>query len=236
MIEPRGTYRGGLDEALHHRGRGKKTRALEDVDQLDNFSRIEAARFRHDVGRAGENVRQHVESRAMRQRSGMQDRVAWRHRLDVGQEALAHRAQIAVGNDHALRSTRRAARVEEPRRICRGARAGSLRGGAAQKSLVLGAAQARTTRSSGRRIADRRLPSASTKAKRAPLSARMKASSRGCSFALTGTATSPAHQQPNSASTYSVALRETIATRSPGRSPAASNAPAMRAARPASVA
>jgi len=71
----------------------------------------------------------------------------------------------------------------------------------------------------------------STNANRAPQSASTNASSCGCSLVLTGTATSPAHQQANSASMYAGALRETSATRSPARRPDLASAVASRAAR-----
>jgi len=75
---------------------------------------------------------------------------------------------------------------------------------------------------------------ASVKIQRAALSSITNASSRGCSLLLTGTATSPAHQQANSASTYAGWLRDATTTRSPVASPASRSAAAMRATRAAS--
>ena len=71
-----------------------------------------------------EHVRQHVQARAVRQRRRMEDRVARRDRLDIGEEAPAHREQIAVRDHDALGTPRRTARVEQPRRIVGDARRG----------------------------------------------------------------------------------------------------------------
>ena len=115
-----------------------------------------------------------------------------------------HRAQVAVRDHDALGAAGRAARVEEPRRIV----ACTWRRFGARRAATLPCCsprhrirrRARAPARPGRIRTSAACHAASTNAQRAPLSASTYASSRGCSFALTGTATRPAHQQPNSAS------------------------------------
>ena len=90
------------EQALHHRRRGEEKARSHARSRSQISARIETAGFGYHVDRSGEDVRHHVESRAVRQRRRMQDRVARRDRLDVAQKARAHRPQVAVRDHHSL--------------------------------------------------------------------------------------------------------------------------------------
>ena len=119
MVEPHPRQLRRVDQALHHRRRREEERALPHVDEVHDFRRVETARGGDDADRAARDVRNQVEARAVRQRRRMQDGVAGFDALDVREKALRHREQVAVRDLDALGPARRAARVEEPRRIVR---------------------------------------------------------------------------------------------------------------------
>ena len=50
----------------------------------EDFLRLEAAGFRHDVDAAPHDVRHDVEAGAVAHRRGVQDRIAGRDRIDLG--------------------------------------------------------------------------------------------------------------------------------------------------------
>ncbi len=193
-----------LDQPLDHRRRREEQAALETGEERHDLVGVESARLRDDVDCAARHVRHDVKAGTVRQRRRMQERVTRGDRLDVGHEALRHREQVAVRDLHALRTSRGAAGVEQPGRRIRVHRRPARRAAGAPPSARARRCRARCNARAMRR---RRPPSAachaaSAKAQRAPLSPSTNASSFGCSFALTGTATSPAHQHANSVSMY----------------------------------
>ena len=105
-----------VDQALQHRRRREEEAALPRVDAAHDLRGIEAARCGDHVDGAARDMRDHVQARTVRQRRRMQDRVAGRDGLDVGQKTLRHREQVAVSDLHALGPAGGAARVEQPRR------------------------------------------------------------------------------------------------------------------------
>lgn len=68
---------------------------------------------------AGQQMRQPVQARAMRQRGGMQLQVARLHPLDVGVVGVAHEEEIAMGQHRALRPAGGTAGIEDPGKIGR---------------------------------------------------------------------------------------------------------------------
>ncbi len=117
VVEPRAAKRGMRDQALDHGRRGEEAGIRPAREERHDLARIEATRIRHDVDRGAQHMRQDIHPRAMRQRRGVQDRVAGRNGLDVGEETLAHRMQVAMRQHRALGTARRAAGIEEPRGI-----------------------------------------------------------------------------------------------------------------------
>jgi hypothetical protein len=75
------------------------------------------ARGRHDVARAGHQVRNGVHAGAVRHRRGVDDGVLRRHGVDVDEVARAHRHQVAVRQHHALGAAGGATGVEQPRQV-----------------------------------------------------------------------------------------------------------------------
>jgi hypothetical protein len=85
-----------LDQALDHGRRGEHRHAAMRAQQLEDFGRLEAARFRRDIESAVGDVRQHVEARAVRHRRGMDDGVARCDGIDIG-KVVEHRChQVAL--------------------------------------------------------------------------------------------------------------------------------------------
>ncbi len=237
-IEPRVADLARGDEPLHHRRRREEGGAIPRRQQRADLRGIEAARLRHDADRAARDMRQQVEPGTVRQRRRVQQRVAGRDRLDARDEGGAHRVEIAVRDLDALGPSGRAARVEQPCRIVRRARGRSPRADGRSRGARSRHRRRRTTRATPVKPSPpdpmSECQCGSAKIQRAPLSSITYASSRAWSFALTGTAMRPAHQQANSASMYAGSLRETSATRSPLARPHAANAPASFATRAAS--
>jgi hypothetical protein len=85
-----------LDQALDHGRRGEHRHAAMRAQQLEDFGRLEAARFRGDVESAVGDVRQHVEARAVGHRRRMDDGVAGCDGIDVGKVVEHRRHQVAV--------------------------------------------------------------------------------------------------------------------------------------------
>jgi hypothetical protein len=85
-----------LDQALDHGRRGEHRHAAMRAQQLEDFRRLEAARFRRHVETAVGDVRQHVEARAVRHRRGVDDGVAGRDGIDVGEVVEDRRHQVAL--------------------------------------------------------------------------------------------------------------------------------------------
>ncbi len=140
-IETRVPHRGMRDEALDHGRRGEEARAIPALQQRDDLGRIEAAGIRHHVHGSRQDMRQHIETGAMRQRRRVQDRVAGPDRFDVGEKAQAHRQQVAVREHDALGAPGGAAGVEQPRRIVRRHGGGREVRGRREQSLVVAAAE-----------------------------------------------------------------------------------------------
>jgi hypothetical protein len=108
-----------LDQALDHGRRGEHRYAAMRAQQLEDFRRLEAARFRRHVEPAVGDVGQHVEARAVRHRRGMDDGVAGRDGIDIGEIIEDRRHQVALGQRHALGPAGGAAGVEQPGRVGR---------------------------------------------------------------------------------------------------------------------
>ena len=92
-------------------------RARPGAEQREDLLRLEAAGFRHDVDAAPHDMRHDVEAGAVAHRRGVQDRIAGRSRIDLGQIGLARGGQHAVGEHRALRPAGRARGVEQPGEI-----------------------------------------------------------------------------------------------------------------------
>ena len=101
-----------LHEPRDHRGRGEHRHVRMALESLEHVLRLEAGQ--HHLVATGEQMRQRVQARAVRQRRRMQLHVARRHMLDVGCVAQAHEHQVAVREHRALGPTGGAAGVEEP--------------------------------------------------------------------------------------------------------------------------
>ncbi len=116
-LQRRGGKRRRRDESLHHRRRREQAAPVPVRRETQRLRGVEALGFRQHVHRACEHMRHRVQPRPMRERRRVHDRISRQDRLDVGQEALAHRQQVAVRDHHTLRPPGRAARIEKPRRI-----------------------------------------------------------------------------------------------------------------------
>ena len=76
--------------------------------------RIDVKMRQHDLAPAAQQVRQCIESRAMRQRAGVQIGVALVQCIDISVIAMAHEEQIAVAQHRAFPPPGRSARVKQP--------------------------------------------------------------------------------------------------------------------------
>ena len=79
--------------------------------------RVDIEMRQHDLMPAAQQMRHGVKPRTMRQRAGMQARVALVERIDVGVIAMAHEEQIAMGQHRSLGLAGRPARIKEPRSV-----------------------------------------------------------------------------------------------------------------------
>ena len=87
------------------------------VDQAEDFLRIESVTFGNHVQRAGPEVGQGVQTRAVRERRGVQDRIAGKQPVDVGVIRLGCKQKVAVREHCALGHTGCSTGIEEPCRI-----------------------------------------------------------------------------------------------------------------------
>jgi hypothetical protein len=75
------------DQPLHHGWRSEERHARPAPQQGSDLVAVYAPGLRHDAHRTPSHVRQPVEARAVRQRSGVEDAVLRHHRVDVGEVA-----------------------------------------------------------------------------------------------------------------------------------------------------
>ena len=106
-----------LDQALDHGRRGEHRDAAMDLQQLEDFRRIEAARGGHHVEPGAGNVGQDVEAGAVGHRRRVDDGIAGFDAVQVGQVVEDRRHHVALGQRHALGAPRGAARIEQPARV-----------------------------------------------------------------------------------------------------------------------
>jgi hypothetical protein len=85
----------------------------------EDLVRLEAARFGHHVARAGRDVRQHPQPRAMAHGRGVQDRVARHDAVEVGEIVQRHDGEVAVRQHGALGLAGGARGVEQPGEVRR---------------------------------------------------------------------------------------------------------------------
>ena len=186
----------------------RRTRRRPVIEQLEDLGGLEVAALGDHVHRADREVRQRVAARAVRQRRGMQDRVAGRELVDVGEIGVRLEQQVAMREHRALRHAGGAARIEEPRCVVGLHIDGRRLGLAAWQSST-----AWTSRRHGR-LQVRRDEAQPSR----PSSPGCRRTPSGCSLAFIGTAVRPACQQANSISWYSgqffIAMRDAIALRS----------------------
>ena len=128
-----------IDQPLDHGGRGEHRHARPGGEQAEDLVRLEAAGFRHHVDAEPRHMRHHVEAGAVAHRRGVQDRVAGRDRVDLGQIGKARLRQHAMGQHRALRPAGGAGGVEQPGEIVAVARRDRHRVGGEQR-VVFGAA------------------------------------------------------------------------------------------------
>jgi hypothetical protein len=103
------------ENSFHHRRCGKHQRAIPRPNQREYLAGIEGAGFRNDIDGASRNMRQRIETGAVRQRCAVKNGVTRRNAFYVGQKTVDHRVKIAVRDDDAFGPSRRPAGVEEPR-------------------------------------------------------------------------------------------------------------------------
>jgi len=102
-----------LDDGRRREG-GQRAERTAEREQL---RRVDAAAGRHDMARAGHQVRDGVEAAAMRHRCAIDDGVAGAHRVDVDEIGQAHGQQVALRDHHALGPAGGAAGVEQPGQV-----------------------------------------------------------------------------------------------------------------------
>jgi hypothetical protein len=126
-------------EAAHHGGCGEHREARPIAHHREDLVRLEAARLRDHVARAGRHVRQHPQPRAMAHGGGVQDRVARHDAVEIGEIVERHDGEVAVGQHGALGPAGGAGRVEQPGEV-RG-RDACHRDGLAEQLAMVGAAR-----------------------------------------------------------------------------------------------
>src|SRR5215467_6256391 len=107
-----------VDQPRYHGGRTEHRYALMFSQHVEDPIRVEGARH-DDVVRTLSDVWQRVETRAVRQWSGMQFHVAIIEMVDVGVITVRHELKIAEGKNGSLGSTCGSAGIEQPGLVLR---------------------------------------------------------------------------------------------------------------------
>ena len=128
-----------IEQPLHHRGRGEHRHVLPRGEQAEDLVRLERAGLRHDVDPHPRHMRHHVEAGAVAHRRGVQDRVAGRGRVHLGQIRKARLREIAMGEHRALRPAGGARGIEQPGEIVARARLDRRRIGGEQRVIFVAA-------------------------------------------------------------------------------------------------
>ena len=103
-----------IDQPADDGGRREQRQRPHLAPECEQLGGIDAARGGHHVPRTRHQVRDGVDAGAMRDRRGVGDGVALRHRVHVDEVSQAHGHQVAVRQHHALGPAGGAAGVEQP--------------------------------------------------------------------------------------------------------------------------
>ena len=128
---------GVLDETLQHRRRGEHGGPRPCPEQAKNLVRVEGAGLRHDMHAHAHEMRRSIETRAMAQRRGVNDRIARPDRIHFCDVGMAHHCEHAMGEHCALGPSGRARGVEQPGQIITRARLNRYRIAAQQLAILL---------------------------------------------------------------------------------------------------
>ena len=108
---------GGIDQPPHHRRRCEHHDIAKLPADVEHFVRIETAGFGNDVPATHTDMREMIETSAVRNRRCIQRHNVRCRRVDIGEIAQRRRHQIAMAQHHAFWPAGGAGGVEQPGEI-----------------------------------------------------------------------------------------------------------------------